>query len=169
LADVTEKKLAMSKESSRRIRNGVVAAICIAAAIAGVAYWLMRDRSINPETVELPPGGADKQALADYFAGAGQPLLLFLAATEHLGPSSTREECADLAGRLDGLGGPPELTIAAQGVPDPGLRDAAVNHLDTVGRFLVACTNGSSMDDPARETTYSATVMRRLLDREGIR
>jgi hypothetical protein len=150
-----------------RVRNGVIIGICVAAVAAGLVLWFTRDRTPDPETVALPAPAADTQAVLDYLVGEGKPLVDFLDATAQLSATATLVACTDLAAHLDTLGEPPQLIGVAQAAPDPNIRDAMVTHLDNVGEFLAVCGSGGSLEDPAKRVTFSATVLRRLLDRLG--
>ncbi|MEV0569124.1 hypothetical protein [Dactylosporangium sp. NPDC050588] len=154
----------------RRFRWGVVALTAGVLALgAGAAWFLLRDTTPDPAHVALPPATASDGAVRAYFAGDGKPLLDLLTATADLPDKNTRAACTDIAAGLDRLGGPRVLGSKAGEVPDPGIRDAAVNHVAAVGDYLAACGSGRPLAEPAESAHFSATVLRRLLDRENVR
>ncbi|MFI5916880.1 hypothetical protein [Dactylosporangium sp. NPDC051541] len=153
-----------------RFRWGVIAlAAGVVALGAGVAWFLLRDTTPDPAHVALPPAAAPDGAVRTYFAGDGKPLLDLLTVTADLPDKNTRAACADIAAGLDRLGGPRVLGSKAGEVPDPGIRDAAVNHVAAVGDYLAACGSDRPLMEPAKSAHFSAVVLQRLLDRDHVR
>jgi hypothetical protein len=152
----------------RRVVVLAVAAV-LAAGVLGSGWWLVRrDSRVDPSTVALPSPSGEPTEVRAYFAGDGAPLVAFLEATSDLPATSTPEQCQALAAELTGIGEPPDLMGLAVWVPDPGVRDVAVQHTTAVGRYLDECGAGRPLESAADRAHFSATVLRRLLERDGV-
>jgi hypothetical protein len=147
----------------------LVALILVGGGGAAWYWWTTRDALADPTTVALPDQTADGTVLVDYFTGPGAPLLTVLDQTSTVNQDPTTDDCTATATGLDQAGQPDALLGAANNVPDPGVRDAAVNHLDAVAQYLSACGTADQSADQATRVQFTATIFDRLLTRAGVR
>lgn len=137
-------------------------------ALAGAALGLIGGSNprmaVGPETVPLPPRYGSAQESRAYLGQDGSAVVGLLALTVDLPLHNSA--CRDLALRLDRIGAPNALAAAAAKAPELNLRDAAINHVGTVGRYLGACADGQDLTQAARDAQYSAVLLQRVIDRE---
>lgn len=154
-----------------RLRKGRFVVFVVLIAGVGVAtyLYLTRDALADPATADLPPQKAESMALRDYFLGLGAPLLVVLDQTSELPAEATTDACTQVAAGLDEAGSPDSILAVANGVPDPALRDATVNHLDAVADYLADCGTAETIAEQAERANFTSTVLNRMLIRAGAR
>ena len=154
-------------------RGGVVLVVVLLGAVAlGVLIVRARlntgERLANPETVSLPAAPNNRTAVIAYFHHDGAPLLKLLQATGQLPPKPEAAFCANLSEKeLEPVGGPSQLADLALAVPDLTTRDAAVNHVDGVVRYVRSCSSRSGISAAAERVNFTAIVLTRALVQDG--
>ena len=156
--------------TTRRVVGVLVSLAVLVAAGGGYAVWYHghHGQIADPKTVPLPSSQASPAVVSAYFAQHGTALRTLLRDTTNLPPDATAGSCNATAAILSPLGSPRALVDAAIGIPDPGLRDAATNHVQAVITYLGRCGTSADLSGAAKQVSFTATVFARLLQRDGL-
>jgi hypothetical protein len=121
----------------------ILVLVLVAGSAGGAGYFYWRSHHTrqlaDPTTVALPPQTVSSSKLRSYFTHGGK------------------------------AGTPRALTDAAVGVPDKNLSAAAINHVQSVINYLGHCGTQPKLLTEARHAAFTATVLGRMLARDGIR